>query len=169
MTDVLHKEQLCVSCFFTLDAVLWSGSKHTSLQLKDFPQMPLRNMQLNLCSGKLRLQYCFIRSSIMDWCFFQSHFTVSWRVLLFSSAQWDVQPGLIRDQSIDFQAHRKKGCCLPCNTKVLSRPNQHLLIISCWPLPPGVQFSVQLVCYEMCVCVTVELKRCPGTFVLTQK
>lgn len=41
---------------------------------------------------------------------FQSHFTVSWRVLLFSSAQCDVQLSLIRDQTIDFRAHcRKKG------------------------------------------------------------
>lgn len=37
--------------------------------------------------------------------FFHSHFTVSWRVLLFSSAQCDVKPSLIRDHSIDFQAH----------------------------------------------------------------
>lgn len=37
--------------------------------------------------------------------FFQSHFTVSCRVLLFSSAQCDVKPSLIRDHSIDFQAH----------------------------------------------------------------
>lgn len=33
--------------------------------------------------------------------------------------------------------HTEKGCCLPCNTKVLRGPNQHPLIIFCWPLPSG--------------------------------
>lgn len=41
--------------------------------------------------------------------FFHSHFTVCCRVLLFSSAQCDVKPSLIRDHGIDFQAHCKRG------------------------------------------------------------
>lgn len=64
------------------------------------------------CSGKLDQQYGLFSQLSLAVAFCQPHFTVSWCVLLFSSAQSDVQPGLITDLSIDFQPHRKKGAAV---------------------------------------------------------
>lgn len=65
-----------------------------------------------------------------------------------------------------FPATQKKGgCCLPCSTKVLSGPNQHLLIVLGWLLLSAAQFCIQPA--MRIASVGVEIKSRPGTFVPT--
>lgn len=61
-----------------------------------------------MCSGKLEPQYRLFLHLSLAAALFQGNFTVGWCVLLFSSAQSVVFPGLNTDLSIDFQPHRKK-------------------------------------------------------------
>lgn len=64
-------------------------------------------IELNLCSGKLGLWCRFIWPSIMARCFLVSFHRQLVCTALFS-AQWDVQPGLNRDHSIDCRLRRKR-------------------------------------------------------------
>lgn len=65
-----------------------------------------------MCSGKMDIQYSLFSHLSLALVFFQSNFTVSWCVLLFSSSQSDVYAGLNTDLNIDFQPHRKKGAAV---------------------------------------------------------
>lgn len=64
-----------------------------------------------------------------------------------------------------FPATQKKG---GCSTKVLSRPNQNLLIMLGWLLLSGGQFCVQPAYELRPSSIGVQIKSRPGTFVLTR-
>lgn len=83
----------------------------------------------------------FVRLSIMYWAFSVSfHSQLACTALFLRSVRCAAQPNQRSEYWFPGPLQKKGGCCLRCNIKVLSRPNQHLLIIFCWPLPSGVHF-----------------------------
>lgn len=112
-----------------------------------------------MCSGKLDVWYCFIRLSInaLRFC-----------GLISQSDGVDCSVRRVAWPNQRSEYWFPAGSCLPCNTKVLSGPNQHLLIMLGWLLPSTVQFSVQHVWHMKRVSDVSEIKSCPGTFAFTQ-
>lgn len=126
-----------------------------------------------ICVLETRPAILFYLSIYHGLVIFQSHFTVSWHVLLLSSPQWNIQPELIRDQSIDFQAHRKKKAvaCHPTQRYWVCLINTYWLFYAdCFLLMCSVLFTMSgMKCVYVIFYVTVETKCCPGTFVLAHK
>lgn len=112
-----------------------------------------------MCSGKLDPPYRLFSHLSRALVFSQGNFTVSWCVLLFSSAQSDVYAGLNTDLSIDFQPHRKKGAAVQKHWVGLIN-TYWLCWADCFFLGCSFVFSLHMKC--------MKVKSWPGTFVLTR-
>lgn len=101
----------------------------------------------------------FVRLSIMYRAFSVSfHSQLACTALFLRSVRCAAQPNQRSEYWFPGPLQKKGGCCLPCNIKVLSRPNQHLLIIFCWPLP----FWCALFLFSMSGMKCVFLHCCGG-------